>query len=153
MLGQSFSGPAKPTTVVSSHTKVAGGSPADEQLVYCRPGRALTGRALLLCTYKCRQRKNCYVTRYKWRRKGCGILLVLKEKGSVSCTSSAAARMRPSFSAAASACSSTRPPRAVFTRNAPSHTPYVINYELLVHAPACTLRVPFRRTGTDQCIS
>ena len=39
--------------------------------------------------------------------------------GSFSCTSSAAALIRPSFSAAAKAFSSTRPPRAVFTKKAP----------------------------------
>lgn len=40
-------------------------------------------------------------------------------KGSDSCTSRAAPRIRPSFSAWANAFSSTRPPRAVFTRKAP----------------------------------
>lgn len=40
-------------------------------------------------------------------------------KGSDSCTSSAAPRIRPSFSACARAFSSTSPPRAVFTRKAP----------------------------------
>lgn len=40
-------------------------------------------------------------------------------KGSVSWTSSAAPRILPSFSAWARAFSSTRPPRAVLTRNAP----------------------------------
>lgn len=40
-------------------------------------------------------------------------------KGSDSCTSRAAPRIRPSFRAWASAFSSTRPPRAVFTRKAP----------------------------------
>lgn len=39
--------------------------------------------------------------------------------GSFSWTSSAAARIRPCLSANASASSSTRPPLAVFTRNAP----------------------------------
>lgn len=45
--------------------------------------------------------------------------LQLYLKGSDSCTSSAAPRIRPSFSAWVKAFSSTSPPRAVFTRNAP----------------------------------
>lgn len=48
-------------------------------------------------------------------------------KGSFSCTSSAAARMRPCLSAPASPSSSTSPPRAVFTRNAPADTNTHIN--------------------------
>jgi hypothetical protein len=47
-------------------------------------------------------------------------ILFDKLNGSLSWTSSAAALIRESFNAAAKACSSTRPPRAVFIRNAPS---------------------------------
>lgn len=46
--------------------------------------------------------------------------LFVREKGSLSCTSSAAARIRPSLSAEARASSSTRPPRAVLMRKAPT---------------------------------
>ena len=46
---------------------------------------------------------------------------VIKLYGSLSWTSRAAARMRLSFKAAAKAASSTRPPRAVLTRNAPEN--------------------------------
>ena len=50
-----------------------------------------------------------------------GDLLAAKTNGSFSWTSRAAARMRPSLRAAASACSSTSPPLAVFTRKAPKY--------------------------------
>lgn len=46
-------------------------------------------------------------------------ILCANTNGSFSCTSRAAALTRPSFKAAAKACSSTSPPLAVFTKNAP----------------------------------
>ncbi|KAF3853744.1 hypothetical protein F7725_014432 [Dissostichus mawsoni] len=49
----------------------------------------------------------------------CGRKTSTYVKGSVSCTSKAAPRILPSFNAWARAFSSTRPPRAVFTKNAP----------------------------------
>ena len=66
--------------------------------------------------------------------------------GSDSCTSSAAALIRPSFNAVAKAASSTSIPRAVFIRNAPddntthacnntpSHYPHVIS-AFIPHVP------------------
>ena len=52
--------------------------------------------------------------------RGVSYLLVEKLNGSFSWTSNAAARIRPSFNAAARACSSTSPPLAVFIKNAPT---------------------------------
>ena len=55
-----------------------------------------------------------------------GHSLLVKLMGSFSCTSRAAARMRPSLRAAASAVSSTSRPRAVLIRKAPvSKTHYM----------------------------
>jgi hypothetical protein len=58
--------------------------------------------------------------------------------GSFSCTSKAAARIRPCLRAAARESSSTRPPRAVFTRNAPAsktHSFTLMDY--LLHISSC----------------
>lgn len=68
--------------------------------------------------------------------------------GSFSCTSKAAARMRPCLRAAARESSSTRPPRAVFTKNAPVNENRLIKITKHITSPANScLHVAFINTA------
>ena len=67
--------------------------------------------------------------------------------GSFSCTSMAAALIRLSFKASARAASSTNPPRAVLTRNAPGRICLIV-YSL-IRWWLCSFKVQCRETQSD----